>query len=99
MSEAVASTCEQHAHRFDCPDCLIDYSLLFDEYGIIVHDGGSSSMTIAFCPWCGTRLPESKRDRWFDELAALGFDEPLEQDIPEGFRTVAWYLFRTNSES
>ena len=92
MSEMVAYTCDQHPDRFDCPDCLVSYLPKFDEYGLIIHNGGSSSMSIQFCPWCGTRLPESKRDRWFDELAALGFDDPSEQDVPDRFKTAAWYL-------
>ena len=32
------------------------------------------SITINFCPWCGTQLPESLRDRWFEELELLGKD-------------------------
>ena len=77
-----------------CPDVLIQYSPKFDEYGLIVHDGGESSIAISFCPWCGTKLPESKRDRWFSELEALGFDEPLlDQAIPERYKNDSWYRF------
>ena len=32
-------------------------------YGLIIHDGGTSAVTIQFCPWCGSKLPASKRDR------------------------------------
>ena len=46
-----------------------------------VHDGGRSTVAIEFCPWCGARLPESQRDHWFATLAALGFDDPWEQEI------------------
>ncbi|WP_439654229.1 DUF6980 family protein [Streptacidiphilus anmyonensis] len=42
-----------------CPDALIRFSAKFWEHGLIVHDGGASSMVIDFCPWCGQRLPES----------------------------------------
>lgn len=24
----------------------------------MVHDGGSSVVAIAFCPWCGSKLPQ-----------------------------------------
>lgn len=92
MSEMVSSRCEQHADRFECPDCLVHYAPQFDEYGLIVHDGGASSIAIQFCPWCGVQLPESMRHQWFDRLAALGFDDPLEQEIPERFRSDAWYV-------
>jgi hypothetical protein len=54
-------TCDQHPDRFACPDCLIHYSPKFREYGLIVHDGGTSFIVIRYCPWCGTRLPESSR--------------------------------------
>ncbi|YCA17088.1 hypothetical protein M1D72_05965 [Vibrio sp. AK197] len=46
---------------------------------------------INYCPWCGVKLPESKRDLWFDTLEKLGFDDPTEQDIPEEFNTGKWY--------
>ena len=91
MSEMVAYTCEQHPDRFYCPDCLVQYLPKFDEYGLIIHDGGSSIISIGFCPWCGARLPESKRDRWFDELAALGLNDPSEQEIPERYMSDAWF--------
>lgn len=73
------------------PDALVAYIPKFDEYGLLVHDGGSSMVQIQFCPWCGTRLPESKRDRWFDELEKRGID-PLSKSIPPEFESDAWYL-------
>jgi hypothetical protein len=68
MTDRVNYVCHQHEDPFDCPDNLIFYSSKFDEYGIIVHDGGSSFIEISFCPWCGAKLPMSKRDLWFDTL-------------------------------
>ncbi|MFN7138659.1 MAG: DUF6980 family protein [Limisphaerales bacterium] len=56
MAEAITSSCELHPDRFNCPDALIHYSPRSRGYGIIVHDGGSSFVTITFCPWCGTPL-------------------------------------------
>src|SRR5439155_14634076 len=72
-------------------DALVAYLPKFNEYGLMVHDGGSSVVLISFCPWCGAQLPESLRDRWFSELEALGFDDPAVQDIPERFESDAWY--------
>jgi hypothetical protein len=63
----------------------------FDEYGIIIHDGGSAVSEIKFCPWCCHTLPESKRDAWFDALEDLGFYDPSEQDIPKEFNRDAWH--------
>lgn len=91
MTYRVNYVCKQHGDPFDCPDNLIFYSSKFDEYGIIVHDGGSSFIVISFCPWCGTKLPMSKRDLWFDTLEKLGYDEPFEQDTPEEFNSDKWY--------
>ena len=61
IAEQVTRTCEQHPDPHDCPDILIVYFSKYDEYGIPIRDGGSSIVTIHFCPWCGTKLPESKR--------------------------------------
>lgn len=83
--------CPQHSSTIDCPDALVSYLPKFNEYGLIVHDGGSSVVSIAFCPWCGSRLPESLRGRWFSELGALGFEDPGSQDIPETYKSDAWY--------
>lgn len=91
MQAQAEFACSVHAEPEDCPDALISYSGRFREYGLFIHDGGSSSMAIHFCPWCGTRLPDSLRTQWFEELAALGFDDPWSQEIPEAFRTGAWY--------
>lgn len=91
MTERINYRCSQHPDVFDCPDNLIYYSPRFDEYGIIIHDGGPSYITIKYCCWCGAELPKSKRDEWFDRLEALGFDNPTEQDIPKEFLTSEWY--------
>ncbi|WP_082730447.1 MULTISPECIES: DUF6980 family protein [Sphingomonas] len=54
----VENNCDQHPDRRECPDCLVDYWPQSDTYGLIVHDGGSSVIAIAFCPWCGAKLPQ-----------------------------------------
>lgn len=61
MEKRVEFVCVEHLSPFECADNLIYYSHTFDEYGLIIHDGGSSFITIDFCPFCGTKLPESKR--------------------------------------
>lgn len=57
MRSNVESVCDQHPARQDCPDCLIDYRPESRSYGIMIHDGGTSTITIGYCPWCGTKLP------------------------------------------
>lgn len=65
MDADLAHRCEVHQDRADCPDALI--AKMRNGYGLIVHDGGGSVIEIAFCPWCGTKLPsidpvKSERD-------------------------------------
>ena len=92
MAEALVNRCETHGDdRFACPDMLVAYSPTFAEYGLIVHDGGASTVLIDHCPWCGLKLPASRRDEWFEALEALGFADPLAQDIPERYRSAAWW--------
>ncbi|WP_411079714.1 DUF6980 family protein [Streptomyces sp. cmx-18-6] len=89
MTSRVNARCEEHADAFDCPDTLIDYSAKLQEYGLIIHDGGTSTIRIDFCPWCGRRLPESQRDRWFEELERRGID-PWGDEVPAEFQDGSW---------
>ena len=67
------------------------YSEIFDEYGINVLEDNCSSILICFCPWCGKKLPLSKRDKWFKELEEKGFENPLFADnIPESYKSGSW---------
>ena len=69
----------------DWEDKTIHYLPVFDEYGIPLHDGSSSVINIQFCPWCGKKLPESKRNEWFDRL---------EEKVDTAFDRMRWYLQR-----
>jgi hypothetical protein len=91
MAFEISRTCRDHEDTFDCPDCLVNYSSKFDEYGFIIHDGSRSTVIIQFCPWCGTALPSSKRDVWLDTLIDLGFDDPWNQEIPQEFQSDQWF--------
>ena len=63
----------------------------FREYGIRVLDGGSSSIIIDYCPWCGRKLPSSLRDQWFRELSKLKL-EPGDRRIPKSLLSDEWWL-------
>lgn len=89
MAEQIDYRCAEHPDPYDCADNLLVYVAPFQEYGIAVHDGGSSAVTIANCPWCGRRLPDSQRDRWFEELERLGVD-PWSDDVPVEYRDGSW---------
>jgi hypothetical protein len=93
MTRQVELICDQHPDRHDCPDCLIRYAPELREYGLLIHDGGTSSLRILFCPWCGSRLPASLRDEWFAELERQGID-PWSDEVPIEFRSSAWWETR-----
>ncbi len=63
MQREVERVCDLHTSRYERPESLISFIRRFCEYGLIIHDGGTSSVRIRFCPWCGTQLPESQRDQ------------------------------------
>jgi hypothetical protein len=56
MTFQLNQQCSQHADVFDCPDVLIFHSQQNKTYGLIVHDGGTSYIEIAYCPWCGINV-------------------------------------------
>lgn len=84
--------CGTHQDPWECPSVLIAYVEQYDEYGIPIRDGGESYWKIDNCPWCGTALPESKRDLWIKKLKALGHDPFGDYEkIPVEFRSAKWY--------
>lgn len=90
MATELEKECERHIDRSQCPDVLVGYLSKFNEYGILVHDGGSSIVEIQFCPWCGTKLPPSMRDRWLEELKEREID-PWTDAIPKEFQSDEWF--------
>ncbi|WP_444926773.1 DUF6980 family protein [Microbulbifer sp. TRSA002] len=46
--------CSEHKSIYECPDVLV--AINGSDHGFIIHDGGSSKITIEYCPWCGTAL-------------------------------------------
>ena len=90
MSVAVTFACDQHDEPFECADFHIAYNAVTDEYGLPIRDGGACVLLVAHCPFCGLKLPESKRDRWFDEIEALGLS-PTDDDVPPAYTTDAWW--------
>lgn len=62
MNYDLDQICEIHTERTDCPDALIYCNDEQTEYGMYVHDGGTSYITISYCPWCGTRLDKDQAD-------------------------------------
>lgn len=75
---------------FENADTPLYFSRRLNEFGLKIMDGGASYISIFHCPFCGTSLPESQRERWFEELEKLGID-PWTDEIPEKYKTDAWY--------
>ncbi|MDP5210232.1 hypothetical protein [Microbulbifer sp. 2205BS26-8] len=76
-------------------DVGVIYIPKFREYGISILDGGSSFLKIVFCPWCGTKLPLSLRDKWFDLLEEeFGIEDTENDHIPKEMRGDTWWRIR-----
>lgn len=88
MVKALEFECDQHDDPFECADALVVYNEVMNEYGLIIHDGTASYVLIDHCPWCGTKLPESARDKWFDAVDALDLAEGV--DPPAEYLTGEW---------
>lgn len=56
MQAALQMDCDTHDDPFECPDSLIAYNEALNQFGLIVHDGGTSVVLIRYCPWCGSSL-------------------------------------------
>jgi len=75
-----------------CETAIVHYSEVFDEYGFALLEDNASIILLEFCPWCGKKLPESKRVCWFNRLEKMGFEAPLfREDIPEEYKTASWW--------
>ena len=49
--------------KYNNSDTGIVYVEKFDEYGVKICDGATSYVVIEFCPWCGKKLPNSKKEK------------------------------------
>lgn len=56
MQNNLEAICDIHPLRKDCPDMLVDYHRSTKDYVLMIHDGGSSGISISYCPWCGSKL-------------------------------------------
>ena len=51
--------CDEHVEARECPEVAIIYTPEHEEFGIHLYDG--TTLAIGYCPWCGVKLPRSKR--------------------------------------
>lgn len=68
MQYNATNHCHVHDSPYECPDRLIVYDEVRDGYGIVIHDGGQSYISIKYCPWCGKKLPKPKEINLADYL-------------------------------
>jgi uncharacterized protein DUF6980 len=89
MTSQANHRCDEHPNALECSDLFVYYSPAFREYGIVNHKEGEI-VVIIFRPWCGSRLPESLRGKWLEELTSCGID-PWQDGVPEIFRSATWW--------
>lgn len=97
ISTAVSYCCGALDYQIESVSCPVEYSKQWREYSI--RDFKSTSISLMmFCPNCGTKLPSSLRDQWFDALEKeYGLEDPIEEDkkqIPKEFLTDDWWKKR-----
>lgn len=81
--------CQQMENALQDNEHPIYYSSAFQEYGLKLSSGYEYAI-LNYCNWCGSELPKSKRDEWFDSLEKLGIN-PWEDDIPINFLSSSWW--------
>lgn len=82
--------CKTLRTALDDADSPLVYWPKFREVVIPTLDGGTSGTLVSFCPFCGSPLPSSKRDEWFDRLWELDL-EPDGPDVPSEMRSDEWW--------
>ena len=100
MSEPVASVLRAAYPEvfffIDREECALGYSPKVREFFLRVRPGSAVHQTLAFCPFSGKAFPEPLRDRFFDELEALGLIDGLAdvERAPAEFQSEAWWIER-----
>ena len=64
-------------------DKRIYWSPVFNEYGLICQPS-AEILQIHHCAFCGSRLPESRRDEWFERLEKEGWKiwgDPIQSEL------------------
>jgi hypothetical protein len=90
MTNKYTHCCGQMQTHIDSNELHLNFMPKLREYGVDYADGGTSSQTIQFCPWCGSKLPLSLRVQWFEELDRLDL-EPND-DLPAELKDDTWWL-------
>ncbi len=80
----------------DRDECALRYSPRFREFSLAARPNYGATQIIRFCPFSGAPLPEPLRDRFFDELEAIGLTDGLSdiERAPNEFQSEAWWISR-----
>ena len=79
MAAQLAMSCDIHQPE-ECPDFIVGYFQSTRDFGLRIHDGGTSMILIDFCPWCRTQLRPDSRS----QLVRAG--RLTAEALPEGVR-------------
>lgn len=94
LSKKNGSAISFYCERTD--DVIIDYYPRDREY-ITVH-GERTGYLIKYCPFCGTKLPTSLADEWWNVLEKeYALEDPVHDDrkkVPAEFWTDEWWKKR-----
>jgi len=69
-------------------DQRVYWSPVFDEYGLICQPS-MEILLIQFCPFCGTKLPPSRRNAWHEALRKTGW-QSWGDPIPPRLLEIDW---------
>ena len=96
VPQAMTHCCAETTKHVDDGEVAFRYDPVSRGYGIPILDGGSAKQQIHFCPWCGSRLPESLSDKWFEILDEMfpDFDGFADDRTPEEFKSDTWWKKR-----
>lgn len=80
--------CSDHEDLWDCSHVFVYYSSTWNEYAI-ENLTRTDNGILDYCPYCGTKLPESRRGAWFDLAEPLGLT-PLLGEVPKEYLGFNW---------
>jgi len=83
--------CEEMSDLLNEGRIAVVYIASYRKYAM--HVNKHKFEKIDYCPWCGTRLPESLQNKYFEELKKLGIYDPVKEaeKIPTEFKDDAWW--------
>ena len=90
-------------HEFCCNemynavvDNIVDYEKMDRSYDLPCKNG--TVKEIAFCPWCGSKLPKDLIDEYYEilekEFNITVVDHTHFSNVPEEFKTDEWWKKR-----